>query len=247
MWWDVCLSIFMVLESAHLLSPILLAWSRRELRAIVLREWIRHIVCPLAVIVGATLAPATQVYSLYWAWNTHHFAMQNFGTLQLYRDRSTPDQRVRCGLLCLGITGVGFGILPFYFPPNSLPGLLIILVFSLDHWLIDIGLSSRVARQWGFAAIVLAFGVAWLLLRRGPLSASVLPQIIAVRAGLGMAHIMYSSWIWKLSDPQVRQAMTRAFPKLAGAPRFVHVAKPSATAHETRHCLVKNIRGKSTP
>jgi hypothetical protein len=30
------------------------------------------------------------------------------------------------------------------------------------------------------------------------------PLIIKARWGVGIAHFLYSRWIWKLSDPQVR-------------------------------------------
>jgi hypothetical protein len=137
--------------------------------------------------------------------------MQNYGTLQLYRQsRPTDDQRVRCALLCLGITTVGVGVFPVFVSMTSLPGLLIIFVFSVDHWLVDIALSSRVARwQWAFIAAVLGFGVAWFLLRNGPLSAHVVPQIVRIRSGMSMIHFIYSARIWKLSDPQIRAAIGR--------------------------------------
>jgi hypothetical protein len=46
--------------------------------------------------------------------------------------------------------------------------------------------------------------LAWLLLRNGPLSVRLVPQILVIRSGIGMVHFIYSARIWKLSDPQIR-------------------------------------------
>ena len=81
-------------------------------------------------------------------------------------------------------------------------------IFSFNHWLTDIGLSSQASGwRWGFIPLVLAIGAAWLLLRNGPLSVNSVPQILAIRAGIGMIHFVYSARVWKLSDPQVRSTI----------------------------------------
>jgi len=83
-------------------------------------------------------------------------------------------------------------------------------ILSFNHWLVDIGLSSRVARRhFGFIAAVLLIGVVWALLRNGPLSVRLVPQIIVIRAGIGMVHFIYSARIWQFSDPQVRATIGR--------------------------------------
>ena len=96
------------------------------------------------------------------------------------------------------------GVLPFLMPDPQV-SMLCLGLFSFNHWLVDIGLSSRVARwHWGFIAAVLSIGVLWLVLRNGPLSMRVVPNIVGIRYGIGMIHFIYSARIWKLSDPQVR-------------------------------------------
>jgi hypothetical protein len=111
-------------------------------------------------------------------------------------------------LICLGGTALGMGVLPFL-TANQQVSMLCTGVFSFNHWLADIGLSSRVPRShWAFVAAVFAIGAIWLILRQGPLSARVWPQIVPIRAGIGMVHFIYSARIWKLSDPRIR-AMIR--------------------------------------
>ena len=210
MWWAwaAFLATIMVLERAHSLSPVLLAWSHRELRAIILREWRAYIVAPAIVVIGALLAPADQVRDFYWTWNAYHFGMQNFGLLQLHREGGSVDRRVYDGLICLAIAAGGIGALQWYFPRDSLPGLLILVAFSLDHWLCDLALSSRVSRwQFGFLAVTIAFGAVWLVLRQGPLSVHNVSQIATVAYAMGMVHFIYSARVWQLSDPKIRAAI----------------------------------------
>jgi hypothetical protein len=195
----------MVLESAHIVSPLILAWTRPELRAIVSREWIKHIAAPAAIMAGVLLFPALWVMWVYWAWNIYHFGMQNFGVTSLYW---RPNRELR-KWACLGLTAFGMGVVP-YLTHNLQISMLCMGIFGFNHWLTDIGLSSRVARwHWGFIAMVPLIGVAWLLLRNGPLSVHLVPQILAIRAGIGMIHFVYSARIWKFSDPQVRAAIGR--------------------------------------
>jgi hypothetical protein len=206
----------MVLESAHVVSPVLLAWTRPELRMIVSREWIRHIVLPMLIMATVLTAPADAVFGFYFAWNVYHFGMQNFGVMSLYLRGGSYDKRIRRSLICLAGTALFMAILPALFPAEfrfdfhygstSPPlGILCFAVLSFNHWLVDVGLSSRVARwHWGFIVLVLAVGVVWLVLRNGPLSVQLVPQILVIRAGIGMVHFVYSARIWKLSDRKVR-------------------------------------------
>jgi hypothetical protein len=195
--------VIMILESGHVVSPMILAWTRPGLRAIVKREWIKHIAAPAAVMGGVLIFPPAWVAGLYWAWNIYHFGMQNFGVSSLYCRRWRRARK----WLCLGLTASGMAALPHL---SVRAEMLCLGVFSFGHWLTDIGLSSRVARwHWGFVALMLAIGVAWLLARQGPLSVHLVPQIIVIRYGIGMVHFIYSARIWKINDPQVRQTMNR--------------------------------------
>lgn len=199
----------MLLETAHVVSPMVLAWTRRELRAIVSAEWVKHIVLPPLILLAAVTLPADKVLGLYFAWNIYHFGMQNFGVLSLYFPGGGCDRRVRRGLLCLAVTAVGTGVLPFL-TANHQIAMLCMGVFSFNHWLVDIGLSSRVARwHWGFVATMLLIGAVWLILRQGPLAVRLVPQIAVIRAGVGMVHFIYSARIWRFSDPKVRATIGR--------------------------------------
>ena len=200
----------MVLESAHVVSPIILAWTRSELRAIVAREWDKHVAVPIAVMCGVLIAPAGWVMGFYWTWNIYHFGMQNFGVASLY---GIGKDRALRALTCVGGTALGMGILPFIVQDPRF-NMLLLGTFSFSHWLTDIGLSGRVARwHWAFIALVVLIGVIWLVLRQGPLSVRLVPQIIVIRAGIGMIHFIYSTRIWKLSDPQVRATVEMALDK----------------------------------
>lgn len=194
---DAILVTMMLLESAHLASPVLLAWWRPELRRVVSREWVRHLLLPVAVLPACVVAPASWVFGLYYAWNIHHFGMQNFGVWQLFGRKCSPDFRVLRGLICLSVTAFGMAAGPILWP--GIYGLVIgTLVFSINHWLVDIGLSSRVApRAWWFIAAVVAIGIVYTIARQGPLSVHVLPQILVLRCGLGFVHFIYSARIWR--------------------------------------------------
>jgi predicted PurR-regulated permease PerM len=124
--------------------------------------------------------------------------MQNFGLASLLRRGSdTPDGRIRRALLWVGLTALGMG-LAYQFQDYFAVAALATIGFNFTHWVTDIELSRRTSRWgWGFLAIVLLFGIAWLLLRQGPLSVQSFPQIIRVRDGLGMVHFIYSARIWK--------------------------------------------------
>jgi hypothetical protein len=199
----------MILESAHVVSPIILAWTQPELRTIVKREWIKHIAAPAAVMGGVLVFPAAWVAGFYGAWNIYHFGMQNFGVSSLY----WRGRRQMRKWLCLGITAFGMG-LPFLISDVAV-AMLCTGIFFFNHWLVDIGLSSRVARwHWGFIATVLAIGVAWLLLRNGPLSVRLVPQILVIRSAIGMVHFIYSARIWKLSDPKIRATIGTALERI---------------------------------
>jgi hypothetical protein len=197
----------MVLETAHIVSPTILAWSTPGLRAILLREWRAHVAAPLVIMAGSFVAPIAWVFPIYWTWNIYHFGMQWFGVASLY---GIGKDRTLRGVACLGLTALGMGVLPLVWPDPHL-ALLCTGIFSFNHWLVDIGLSSRVVRwHWGFIALVLAIGVVWLLLRNGPLSAWLVPQILVVRMGLGICHFIDSARIWRLSDLQVRATIRGA-------------------------------------
>ena len=196
----------MILETGHVVSPMILAWSKPGLRSIVLCEWRKYIVVPLALVVGCMLLPWAIVFGIYFAWNGWHFGMQIFGISCLYARPKDADARVRRLILIMGLFISQYAGIMFISSPMA--QMLILGLFSFNHWLTDIGLSSQVSGwRWGFILLVLIIGVVWLVLRNGPLSVQVVPQILAIRAGVGMIHFVYSARVWKLSDPQVRAAI----------------------------------------
>jgi hypothetical protein len=192
----------MVLETAHVVSPMVTAWAKPGLRTIVRREWIKHVAVPIAIMGSVAFLPVTWVALVYWPWNSFHFGMQNFGVMALYGLR-------KLGFVVLCVTMLSISVAPLFHPSGPVAAILM-GAFSFNHWITDIGLSSRVAHwHWRFILVVLAIGAIWLCLRQGPLSVRVFPQIIAIRYGIGIVHFIYSARIWKVSDPQVRAAIGR--------------------------------------
>jgi hypothetical protein len=201
-----------LLETGHALSPIILAWSHRGLRRVAIDRWRESLFAPLLVFTGAFLVPPHIVFGIYFAWNIYHFGMQNFGVLSLYKRNRVrgQDDRVRDGLLCLGLTAIGMGALPLL-APDRWVFLLFTGVFSFSHWLTDIGLSSRVARYpWFFIVAVLVMGsvgFVWMIPRTDHMAIRLIPTVITARWGLGFVHFLYSRWVWRLSDARVLEAI----------------------------------------
>jgi hypothetical protein len=90
-------------------------------------------------------------------------------------------------------------------------------VYSLNHWLVAIGLSSHVysARwHWAFALAMLlvgAVGLFWLIPTPNGNVLRVIPMVVSARLGFGFAHFLYDRWLWKMTDPRVWAAIGRGF------------------------------------
>lgn len=205
--WYMAITI-MALETGHLVSPMILAWSKPGLRAIVCEEWGKYIVAPVIIMAGCLFLPFDLVFNAYLAWNVWHYGMQIFGISCLYSRPRDADARVRRALLIMGLFILQYVAAGFIASPSL--QMLTLGVFSFNHWLADIGLSGQASGwRWGFISLVLALGVAWVLLRNGPWTVHNFPQILALRAGMGMAHFVYSARVWKFSDPRVRTTIGR--------------------------------------
>jgi hypothetical protein len=140
-----------------------------------------------------------------------------------------------CGMLGREIR-VGFCLPRFVFILADGLGLALIwwqpiigmAVYSLNHWLVAIGLSSHVyagrrfpggrppwravARGWAFALAMLMVGAAgylWLIPTPGGTLLRAIPIVVSARLGLGLVHFVYDRWVWKLSDPRVRATIGR--------------------------------------
>jgi hypothetical protein len=241
-FWFFLAAVF--LETGHSLSPVALAWTHRDFRKIILLSPRKYLLLPGAIF-AATLAigaatsagltsfvpgpyhsrvitdltnPFPIIVWVYWLWNIFHFGMQNFGVLRLCRPMGHKGRFRRVEMIaCLGLTAFGMAVLPMLVRSASLDFLLL-GVFSFNHWLVDIGLSSRVSHSatghgWLFIFGVLALGAVgfvWMVPTPTGLMIRVIPVIICARLGFGFVHFLYSCWIWKLGDPQVRAAIGEA-------------------------------------
>jgi hypothetical protein len=227
------------LETGHSLSPIVMAWTHRGFRPLMLSEPGKYLLLPLVVFalalgVGITTSlgwtsyvpgpyhskqitdlrnPFPILVWVYLIWNGYHFGMQNFGVLSLYRDKPRSARRRQIDMFfCLASTALGMYALPMLAGSPSL-ALLCVGVFSFNHWLVAIGLASRVSRHtWVFIVAMLvagAVGFVWMIpTSNGPMI-RVVPVIICARMGLGFVHFLYDRWVWKLSDPEVRATIGR--------------------------------------
>jgi hypothetical protein len=137
--------------------------------------------------------------------------MQNFGVMRLAGSRRSWWLDVALGA---GGTVAIYLTLPrlFHGPWVSF---LIIGLWSVNHWVVDLGLSSRVAKRgWVFIAGVLAAGLVgflWMVPTSSGMMIRMIPVIICARLGLGFVHFLYSRWVWQLSDPQVRATIGADF------------------------------------
>src|SRR5712671_5548131 len=124
------LTIVVLLEHAHFLSPVALAWGHENFRGVMRRHPTKYIGVPLALILmTTTIGAATSLWAtnlhidiglkirihnladykqpfvmmvvLYWLWNAYHFGMQNFGVLSIYRRKSGSGNRRADMTYCL--------------------------------------------------------------------------------------------------------------------------------------------------
>jgi hypothetical protein len=96
---------------------------------------------------------------VYLIWNGYHFGVQNFGVLSLYRHKRYSARRRQIDmLLCLASRALGVYVLPILAGSQSL-ALRCVGGFSFNHWLVALGLASRVSRHtWLFVTAMLAAG-----------------------------------------------------------------------------------------
>jgi hypothetical protein len=87
----------------------------------------------------------------------------------------------------------------------------VLVVIDFNHWLVDIGLSSRVSRHcWIFVvgvAMTGCIGFLWMRPQPDSITTMFVPWVIQARWGVGIAHFLYSRWVWKLSDQRVSRAI----------------------------------------
>jgi hypothetical protein len=164
----------------------------------------------------------------YSAWNLYHFAMQDFGVWRLWGGarihRWAQLAICLCSLLGLYFAVGGINILGFWTMPGLIQAwwvpLAMVGVVSVNHWVVDIGLSCRAATHgWIFVIGVLllgAIGFAWMVPTAYGMLVRMIPAIVSARLGLGMVHFLYSRWVWQLGRPEVRATIGRdLFPRPA--------------------------------
>ena len=195
-WHQAGIALFgfaIICEQAHVISPIVLAWSHPKLRRIALSRPIETLLLPAIAIAGALASPFMVVWWIYWVWNIYHFGAQHYGVSRLLGWR-VPRW------ICVGGTAaimVGGPLLIHW----GWWRWVALVVIDFQHWLVDIGLSSWVSRKrWVFVVGLAALGcvgLAWKAPRADHIATLAVPLIIQARWGVGIAHFIYSRWVWR--------------------------------------------------
>jgi hypothetical protein len=180
-----CFALFVVLETAHSFSPIVLAWTHGGFRQRVIwaKPW-KYVGLPAMVFVfslsiglatnaGLTsyvpgpgqferVTDLTNPFPLlvwgYSAWNLYDFGMQDFGIWRLWGGASI-NRWVQVAI-CLGLV-IFFVEIMRHITHSLWVMLLVTGVVSVNHWVVDIGLSSRVAKRAGCSSRVFSRPVWW--------------------------------------------------------------------------------------
>jgi hypothetical protein len=193
-------AVAIVCEQAHVASPIVLAWSHPGLRRIALSRPIETMILPTIAIIGALVNPFWVVFWVYYAWNIYHFGAQHYGVCRIFGLRMIPKW------FCVGGTAAIMAGLPWLTHAEWVRWFMLAAI-DFKHWLVDIGLSSRVSRyRWLFIVGVAALGCvgfAWKVPRVDHIATRAIPWVIQARWGVGIAHFLYSRFVWRLSDPMV--------------------------------------------
>src|SRR6266700_855732 len=162
-------AVLIVLDTAHNLSPMAMAWSRGDFRAVMLRRWRWYILMPLAAL-ALSLTAATQsravveaVVTVYFIWNVWHFASQNYGLLRLWQVRRGWRWRLDWPL-CMAVTIVGMMVWPTLASDPWTWRLINLAIFAIPHWISEIVLTSWASTKWKiFAPLILGAGCIGLL------------------------------------------------------------------------------------
>jgi hypothetical protein len=224
------LTLFILLDTAHRLSPLVLSWSHDGLRQLMLSYPRKFIVPPAAAfLAGAAISIATGLgltsyvpgpgrihhftnwgnplpvmVGVYFLLNFWHFGMQNYGVLRLCGCAGNGYWK----LLAFAVTAIGFKL--------SFP------IIYVHHWLTDIGLSARLFGRswWIFVASLLFISPIAFVYQMPPWLAPEIDEqvfrsannlwmvmLIGLAFSVSFAHFSVSARIWKLSDRQVRAAI----------------------------------------
>ena len=134
---------------------------------------------------------------------------------------------------CLAVTAFCVAAVPRLTGDQHV-GFLLTGAFSVNQWIVDIGLSSWVSKRGRlFIAGVLLAGMVeflWMVPPPSGMMIRVIPVLICGRLELGFVHFLYSRWVWKFSDPQVRATIGRDLLAAAGSPTHHLTLKQSLPA-----------------
>jgi hypothetical protein len=230
-----------ILDTAHVLSPMVMAWSRGDFRAVMLRHWPRYILVPVGAL-AISLATASQSYAvvdalvtIYFAWNVWHFASQNYGLLRLLQMRRA--RRVKFSAhtgwasfltsrpFVMAVTIVGMVVWPVLANDPWHWRLINLAIFAIPHWVSEIFLTSWASTRWKiFAPLILAagcVGLIWVTPR-----ATGMPVVGALwvcwRTGLGFVHFIYDGLLWRFGNPEVRATIGKGLFELPSGKTSTH-------------------------
>jgi hypothetical protein len=140
-------AVLIVLDSAHNLAPMAMAWSRGDFREVMLRHWLRYIALPTAAL-AVSLAAASQsraivdaLVTIYFAWNVWHFASQNYGLLRLVQMRRGWSWQPNWPFV-MAVTIVGMVVWPMLAADPWHWRLINLAIFAIPHWVCEIFLTS---------------------------------------------------------------------------------------------------------
>lgn len=169
--WPVLFQFFMAVDLAHVVSPILLAWTHRGYRSVMLERPRKFVGVPVALLglgLGVAIAtvflfpdfrpahmsllrnpqianlnvPLVLLVNLHAFWNLYHGGAQNFGLWCLYRRKGYVGRQ---RWLVLGGIVLVFSVTS-YFGPQYVPalGMFLFGALSFNHSLAAIGLCGHV-------------------------------------------------------------------------------------------------------
>jgi hypothetical protein len=205
-------TVLVVLDTAHVLSPMAMAWSRGDFREVMLGRWPQYILMP-AFVLAASLAAATQpraivdtVVTIYFAWNVWHFASQNYGLLRLWQMRRGWSWRPDWAFY-MAVTIVGMVVVPALANDPWHWRFVNLAIFAIPHWVSEIFLTSWASTRWKiFVPLILAAGCVGLLWVTPRATGMPVVGVLWVcwRTGLGFVHFIYDGLLWQFRNPEVR-------------------------------------------
>lgn len=216
------------LDTAHCVSPIIAAWSHPGFRKMM--DMRRFVWLPVLIVLSSlAIGIATQagwtsfdlhrphqtwivtgldnpfpvLCWVYWTWNIYHFGMQNFGVARLCRVGSDRASQL---IVALGLTSFCMALLPLI-DGSLYTALLMTGAVSVNHWVVELGLTQKIASRWWFLPAVLAFG-ALAFIWAAPTPAGNILVVIAgacARMGLGIVHFFYDRELYR--NPAIKAAL----------------------------------------